>query len=448
MKNYKLVSLRIFLVATSLIFSLVVIELVLRGAGYYFSGRYGEFFERIEAGSPYETDLYYEVYSKKNPEAILCIGDSFTNGGNLYGNYKESYPYYLQEFFPSKFNIINFGVCEDTTFGVYKRLKAFFNDKESKKIKPKYIQIIVGSADAFHLKAKEEYDNNTFFLTKDLKKKNKWFHNFRIFKMVRHLSMELEHKYLLGLTDKITIETYWALGREYKKLIKNKEAEHAGRVLKRAMEGIKEKFPTADDRLVKQMKLFQDHVEPIVFSVVNSNLALNNYDLALEHILKMADSVPEVWSVYMVRYLSYRIISKQSRIDTSEIIKSVEGARSLLENSKINDFLNRMKSFEKTLQEVSAKRVKIWTDIINLAKQNNVRLVLGNYPSGFPRVNEDLLKVSRIHKIPFVDNRAHFLNLFKKEPRSKYLLGDDHCTALGYKEIAKNFREKIRELEK
>ena len=149
---------KISLSIISLIITLVVTEVSLKTIGHLYNMKFQtEYIPSLESPN-YIRDEMYESYSngKDKNEVILSIGDSFTNAGNVESKY--SYPHQLFNLFlenktPSI--VLNMGLCEDSTFGVNKRLKEFLIRAKKEKRAPTKVIILIGAADNFERFQKE-----------------------------------------------------------------------------------------------------------------------------------------------------------------------------------------------------------------------------------------------------------------------------------------------------
>lgn len=135
---------KIALLLGATVFSLLVAEYVTR----LMTARYSEISEYKSKYSPsFYSNIFDNVYEKYNKEesefTIITLGDSYTNGGNV--KRKHTYPEQLYHILDESVNVVNMGLCEDTSSGSLFRLESYL-----KKIKGKFIVVVlIGAADIF-----------------------------------------------------------------------------------------------------------------------------------------------------------------------------------------------------------------------------------------------------------------------------------------------------------
>ena len=77
-------------------------------------------------------------------------------------------------------------------------------------------------------------------------------------------------------------------------------------------------------------------------------------------------------------------------------------------------------------------------NMVKLCQKNNIKLIIQNYPYSYPSANTSLKNVALKYSLAFVNNRSVFKLLIAKDGEDKYFRNYDHCTAKGYKIMAKN----------
>lgn len=441
--------LKLLIFLTSLFLSLVALELTLRLMGSYVEN------ETVST-QYYNTDEFYEVYTpagklqNKSNQKILCIGDSFTNGGNFQRKWEENYPHHLSKLLnigSTHYNVLNLGLCEDTTYGVYQRLKILLNDPRVNNGVKTFVVALVGSADTFHSRAEQQHDKTKwFFPSLSLQDAFRpWYFKLRIYKAYRHIEMSFSHIYLLWSTEKSKTAHLWNESQRYFELVIEKKNQEASRVLENSIISIKssKEFEKA---IEKPEEFYKDLINPLVNSVVNAHLEVGDYSTALKKVVFIGDEFPRAWTIYAMRYLSFQMYLKQSEIRAEEIIDSLKKDSFVFQNKEVQKYYNKLLGSKELEKNIDDKRMQLWDKIVELAKSKNIRLIIQNYPSAYNGINELLRDVSVKHNLPFVDNRTHFKKLIKKNGRSKYLRGDDHCTDLGYRIMAENVRKTIESL--
>lgn len=422
-------------------------ELGLRGASYYV--------QNLEKQIPlhgYDTDNHYEVYGTHDRGySIICIGDSFTNGGNRLNNWRENYPYHLSRNLielGQNVQVKNMGLCEDTTLGVSTRLKERLETlKDSFEI-PRYVVVLAGSADAFHLKSEETHDKLTWINpeSKAVSLDKSWYYKLRIYKVFRYIRFQMKHWYLLRFTESKDIQHMWDKAGDYGKEIEKGNYHKANIILEEGIEYVAKKVPPST-RLGDQFILYRELIDSLIVTITNSNLTNNDYDRAFESLLKIVKAMPEAWGVYGLRYLVYQTFLKQSNYSSFEVAKLIEQNQEILKRPKVREFYENILKLVEGEEGIDRVRMELWTQMVNLSKKYNFTLIMQNYPSGYTAVNRALSKISSALNLPLVDNATVFDRLIQRDGRSKYLRGDDHCTDLGYQIMAQNVTRILSQLE-
>jgi|GEM_PF-6382483 len=172
----KKITVKLFIALFSFIFFLTLLEAGLRIAGYFYNKRTISQTDNLIL----ERDNFNkaEKYCK-----ILCIGDSYTVGGNVL--WEDTYPSQLQMMLSKnagrKFKVINGGVCESNSTQALRRLVYL-----TQIYKPDYVILLTGATNRFNFagcRLHEREKGNTIF-------------NLRIYKMVRILKTNLKGKLL------------------------------------------------------------------------------------------------------------------------------------------------------------------------------------------------------------------------------------------------------------
>jgi len=79
-----------------------------------------------------------------------------------------------------------------------------------------------------------------------------------------------------------------------------------------------------------------------------------------------------------------------------------------------------------------------------LSKKNGAKFVLTNYPnSNYFRENKEIAKISKKHKIPFINCRLDQNQSILKNQNFDFFLKDGHCSSMGYEAMAKIIKTKI-----
>jgi lysophospholipase L1-like esterase len=399
----------------------------------------------------YDSDSNYEsYYSKKKPSqftTIVAMGDSFTNGGNLGDlGWKKTYPYLLSkklEREEKNYAIVNLGLCEDTTLGVYTRLKEYYQKNKNTPKKPAIVSILVGAADIFHVRSDDlpSYQHiDPEALYREVQKD--WVFNLRIYKMYRHIKLVLTHKYILSESSEKANLDVVEIMKPYTEEIKRGRPEKAKNILNKTNSKIKAYIKRADGN----NEIIDEILSVYTHSIVYPNVNLNHYGEALDHLLEIQKELPGLWDTHSFRYFVNQTFTKQSKHGAQHISSLMQKIES--QKPRFNAFKKKFKNRSAYEEAVRVNRLKVWDQIILFAKEKNIKLIIQNYPSDYYEVNQDLQKVITKHGVPFIDNHSQFKMLISKEGRTKYLADDDHATPLGYRMISENVKNKVLDLDK
>lgn len=179
----------------SLFIFLAILEFGLRSAGYALIKRRN-------------ADL--EPKPASTTRTIICIGDSFTYGGE--GSRKTTYPYQLNKalsrnYPQEKFRVVNLGICEANTWLIHEHLPAWLE-----KYQPEMVIFLAGSSNRF---------TPMLFFTKDQQFSNFWSETlqYRVVKIGLIIWLSIKREILNWKMDYLT-EVKNALNRkEYEKVI-------------------------------------------------------------------------------------------------------------------------------------------------------------------------------------------------------------------------------------
>jgi lysophospholipase L1-like esterase len=443
LKNKYTYKVKILLFVFSLALSLTVLELSMRTAGFFLSNNSSLFLEK-----EYQTDNHYELFQsghKSINKTIITIGDSFTNGGNLSGNWKENYPYFLSRLLENSttdFSIINMGLCEDTTLGVYERLKQYLENSDN--IKPDYVIALVGSADGFHLKHREHLGKIKFISPKDeiINLQKKWWKNLRIYKMWRHIYFFLEKKLFLSEHDKIFSYAQWKNKDKFLSLYKSNNRKEYISFFYNEIHNISQKY-SSEEKLGEKYYQYRNDVEAIIIVMADTLIADNRYDEVLDTLLNIGAKTPELWDIYTYRILVFQTFKKQSIHSAQAILDNISHAESIVKTEDFRHFKKSFMQFALNENKLKLYQKKIWKKIISLSKKYKFKLILQTYPSHYNQINSTLRELADQHGLHLVDQNKSFTSKIKKKNKEFYLRGDDHCTEAGYKLMAKNIFNSI-----
>jgi lysophospholipase L1-like esterase len=366
--------------------------------------------------------------SKENihKDTILCIGDSFTYGGNVKPN--EIYPYYLWNILSKeKYNvrIVNRGFCERNSSQTLRELK-----NNIQKYKPKVVILLGGTSEKYNLIGnnindvkyydypKEEYDNQALgnvkkgeLYCKDIvsltSKSTSFlrdiFLSLRVYKMVKAIVLDIEGR-----------KVFFNLKR-YK--LDNLSCSRLG----------KEAFLSKIDELLEYYYYNRDYdkIFDIVFAAKEQSPADTGDKNAMDY--------------YFLLFWAYQF---QDRYDAHDVFVRLDKILTAKPSYKSDDLFMRYyrmfkdkQKFDKYIYERFKYNLR---EMIRLCQNNGIQIVFQNFPCYYTILNKCLEDVARQYRVPLVDNYSIFSELIKRDDARKYLVDDGHCTPLGYKIIAEN----------
>ncbi|KKU13901.1 MAG: hypothetical protein UX17_C0006G0015 [Parcubacteria group bacterium GW2011_GWC2_45_7] len=141
-------------------------------------------------------------------------------------------------------------------------------------------------------------------------------------------------------------------------------------------------------------------------------------------------------------FLVARAYELQSKYDSDYLLKALERAveknPGLKGEKEFMEYVSFFKSKESREQNIDRWLRHDLEKIVELCQQNNIKLVIQNYPYPFALANKALRDVAVRHSLPFVDNLSVFDALAAKHGMEKYFINDNHCTIEGHKVMAQN----------
>ncbi len=455
---------KIIIGIVSFLFAVISLELILRASGYFILSKYEPKKVKNSAGN----------------YVILCIGDSFTFGGNV--SREESYPWHLAKILetdnPGKtYVVINKGMCEINSRQLLKSLPKWIQ-----KYHPDLIISLIGSANKFNLLNYNLYSDgkeNILLILKDT------LYGLKVFKMTKLIILNLKWKTLYYFNIKYLddIRTVWnrySQARNYfekmEKTVsftdddpvprarsyynKGNVSEALGvcqEYLRRGARDPEILCATAyfhykkgnyqlAEQLFKEAFKKSPHSEitrcKLIFfyrKLAGEYVKEGRFDLAVEYYLKDIELEPREFPPY---YLMSKAFELQSRYDCNLIIRSLQKmlkADPRLEKDRL--FMSYFTLFRN--KQIFEIKINDWLkdeleQIVNLAQKNKIGLIIQNYPVSYPMANNALKETADKYSLPFVDNLVAFNRLGDKSGKGNYISDDDHCTSQGYRIIAEN----------
>lgn len=444
----------------SLFLSLLFLELALRTTGYFVqASMQKEYIPEIDEANTQDNDTTYEHYSTKSGlQEVMCIGDSFTNGGNVQSY--DTYPYFLYRDLNSgdqKVSILNYGKCESTTFDTVDRIEAYIKENNSA---PSVIILLVGSADLFG----NSFGNVTDRTMSPVKVPLMGVvGNFRLYKIYRILKYEFYKRF--SFSEKLRIpytqvsEAERELGFKYFDLIKkiyipisSKAYSYSDPIIRAEREkALSEKasYGWINEVFPQEKMTGAVYIERIALYLSALYAQKNQHELLIKFLVKIMHDYPEYfWRKNNLKALKYNLLQSlklQSVIVPLDIIKELKVIEAKFPKIAISeDFLKfkvLVENWEDSLRIVDQRRLKSWEQLEKLRVEHRFKVILQTYPSGYTSANNMLRSIAEKYSYPLVDNNLIFEELIKKDGRGKYLYDDDHCTPEGYKIISDNIQK-------
>lgn len=454
---------RLFSFLLGILFTLLILEVTLRIAGY------------IHNQKNIEKQIKKDVKTK---DVIICVGDSFTESiGSTDGN---DYPSQLERIINRDTNhhytVLNFGRSGKNTAQIALEVPAYI-----KNYKPGLIVLMAGSANYWNYWGYE---------------KSGTVAPLRFVTFFKLLIQNLKYKRSENLFKP---EEYIIRRDEYLNSLKNSEFEETP-----VLKAIRTHDFDVIDKCIDSCQKNKCLIEKDIFNLVYFSSLMGKagyYDSLLDSIQEMSDRMklylllsgrgknlnslkisdfpygyqavyyyfrekkkhrfdqnvlqnclrlnPYFEDAYFQLYnLGYKYISLPedynkrcfSVMDTIRFYKYLFGIE-----SSIQGFHNA--NIEENLEgSLDSKKIDQWVardieNIIDLCKTNGIEVVLMNYPlkystTYFCPVNNVLKETAEKYHIPFVDNAEVFDNITIE--RDSYFISDGHCSDKGYELISKS----------
>lgn len=456
----------------SLFLFLVILELSIRLFVFAFFG-----FIRFQKGPSY-ADL--------DGRRVLCVGDSYTFGGDL-NSRGTAYPALLQKKLDAsrvgKFSVINSGLCEESTGELYRNLPKLLD-----KYKPEIVVLLVGSSNRF--RSWENVGDSGSGAAR-------WLADLRVVKIARIIGLNLKAKDASGSFDGmlskfsflIPMETnknvgagdlynfyrmahiktagrdvptdpvkrLWHYVRRHnyqqgiaygRSLVKNGKKDNINVIL--ALSDLYYSSGAIENAGALLTDAREKHPESKILRIAAAYHYVeiadhfrkkSNNGKAVQYYLKAIEIDPNRGYSY---YLLNKVFSLQSYYDSDRVY------RELKRISQTNPVYSESEMFTKYLKYYREKQrwetgieQRAYNDlerIADMCRRRNVKLIVMNYPMNYPMANRSLKKLASKHRLPFIDNFSVFRNL---KPRKKYFFDDDHCTVAGHGIMADNVYRKL-----
>jgi len=400
------------LLGCGVLFVLMELGLRLAGSAYAYARQRAQ--EKVSSGTGY---------------TVMTLGDSFTFGGNV--SVWNNYPYALAGLLrenPAFKNsrVVNRGRCEFNSRQVVQEFR-----EQVDAVRPDVVVLLAGSSDKWNLsgwdkatplflsnwKENARQDQMPYASFEELayaandygfSSSGGWFGNtvgrLRVVRTLLYLKINLEVKYLL-----------WRAGKE------NWTGEKLAALSR-----------TADLETTERLADY---------------LAIRSrYDLIFDTAVSMLAAPGAEHSEYIRSKVFFQWLawahSFQKRYDASVLESKMETLLSrspaLAGNEVFMKYLRLFRDREHLdfiIEDIMRSNMK---EIILECRRRGIRVVLQTYPGSYDSVNGVIAAVAAEESVPLVDNKAIFDGLSARGGREKLLAGDDHCTAEGYRVMARN----------
>lgn len=446
---------KISLSLISLLGSLILLEVGFRITGKFVYETQNRRFIPYQEPAGYERDSVYEYFeSDKEKGVIVTIGDSFTNGGNVQSFH--TYPYYLFKHFERDENpkeVLNMGLCEDSSIRIVARLEKLFKQvKLGKKVRPEKIIMLVGSADKFE-RYEGEVDDNLDTVSFQIKAPPA-LRSLRIYKAYRHIRLSLLAKELSGeeQNKKVNFEEINVAYKRLRNSLNTQLTKPEGLGLA-TLKQLPDSFKDYSQRLSLKLNTPLQILHSL--SVYQSKLLASQkrHDEGVFWLLDTAKNFPipffkgEMETAFYRLVQMFQIQSKYEGNDVAQILNEIKGRNPEVESlDHFKKLMTMVTSWEEVDKDIEKERLESWEKIVGITKENKVQLILMNYPSDYESANAMLKTVSEKYGLPLIDNHSYFSPLIQKHGREKILEDDDHLTAWGYELMADHIYEKIKSL--
>ena len=423
----KNVKIKISIFTLSIVFSLFLLESSLFLFEYYFNKT--KIFEAvtvIDREFSSDQDYKFEINIGTNiKKEIICIGDSYTNGGNLIDI--ETYPYLLWKELDEVTTVRNLGVCESTTQVALKNFDAFIHSDQFVANTSYTFVFLIGAADIFSSRIDMEYTNNNTLsfswkhLTKDsLSVVN--IRSFRLFQFIFNASIDRLSQIPIFLSMQLKSEEN---NNYFSTLLSCLKSSDRDCIIDHSISPLFLHYFLS--KYAAQEKLTLTQKLGLSLRLLRANPVLVNSDDFLHEIM--------VNSERQSKY-SIELIIQETLIASKKV-------------KKIEPFVIRIIKNMKHRQHLRTKLLNQQKDtyrkIISLAKKyDNIKLLLMTYPLAYQSTNNIIREIAQQNNINIIDLE----NVFKEKIKTPngyydYITDWEHCTKKGYKLIAEMVKNQL-----
>lgn len=399
--------------------------------------------EEVEGKRDYFRDLSMEVYGGKSKLEVLCIGDSFTNGGNTF--WDNSYPYKLFLKFDKKITVRNLGVCSSTTEQIAGRLEDFFKSNQFSPNKRYVIAVMAGSADVFAGKNLVQT-----IPALNISKEQKWvemsqqmanpdtasvFTRFYFYKMVMLLARDISNRLHATQNHYLEQVAFSSNGLESCRSIK--DTTKRASCLKQALKGKSYKNVSQN---IKEYLIIRFLLEKKSFKSSEVTSTIRDF-------MTFAEQEPRLLERdYLVMNL-LGFVKLQDMISFQDLATFIQ-AQSQHLNPKAREvnsvLIKNSQYWYENIGTLNTERDVYWEKIYQLARAHNSEVIVMNYPLPYKSTNNYLSTISSQKNLEFIDIEKKFTALAGGPTE---MLDDwEHCSPEGYDLIAETVYEKIQKM--
>lgn len=444
---------KIALFITSFVVSFILLEAGLRLTGVFIYNSQNRKFIPYSEQDGYIAEDFYEKYKlKQASKKILTIGDSFTNAGNV-PSYN-SYPYFLFKLLENSGNpreILNMGVCEDSTVRLERRLRSSLEKNPKKFENLEKVIILVGAADKFerYLNKSNEMYNLSWV---DFKTQS-FFKRLRVYKAYRHIKFVFQHKYLTN-NEKWNATKYESVKREYKKLknelITDPTQEKNQNFLKKALAELPKPLYRSLTRTDYGIDTPIELLHSLNITLSNILVAKKRHEEAINWLLDLSSTYPikffngdfdeAYFRLVQIYQIQSKFESQKIKKFLSELLSKNPELKNLINFTEIKEMVENWSIVD---SKIKSERLAAWKKIIQLSKKHQFKLYIMNYPTDYGSANDMAKQVALENNIPFIDNHKYFQKVIKEYGSENILEDDDHFTPKGYEFLAKHVYENL-----
>jgi len=399
--------------------------------------------------------VLYLIYSTKfqnnkhyinDKKVILCIGDSYTFGGEV--KPEDSYPAKLQKLIGDDKEVINAGQCEADTSQINEKL-----NKIVKSIKPEKIILLSGTANFFSYK----------------KINNKFINNIRVFKLINIFIINLKQNFYIYKINKEDYNNFVPLPYN-KNDVFGSEDFFTSKIIEALYE--KRDFDMALQQSIKGLKIYPKSpnlnylMSNIMFKYNKYNESIRYFNISKRYIEDIADKNPykkkalnritndeiqiymlnhkfnkafekfleslkyaDEISNYDVYYIKQAYLLSSAVHNPDNIIKLIE--KNIRKNDSIKndknlkniiDFIEKRETYENEIQKWIIKDIG---NIKETADDLNAELILLTYPYPYKKVNDIIKKCGQLYNIKVIDMEKYF------DGKKIYFMDLDHLSPQG-----------------